>query len=256
MSFTRPIRSIFAFVLREMSTSYGRHPGGFIWALAEPIAAITLLTVVFSIAFRAPALGDNFALFYATGYLPFMLYSDLTNKIAQAIKYSKQLLMYPAVNFMDAVIARFLLNLFVHIVVFCIVIQGIMIFTNSGQLLNFRRILNAICMAMCLGLGVGTFNCFLSTRFPVWDRLWGILNRPAFIVSGIFFTLESVPEPYRDYLSYNPLIHVVGEMRGGFYPTYQAGYVSEIYVYGTALLFFGVGLVFLLRNHRYLINNF
>ena len=70
----RFVRTILALILREMSTTYGRSAGGYIWAVLEPAAGIALLAFAFSLALRAPSLGTNFALFYATGYLPFMLY--------------------------------------------------------------------------------------------------------------------------------------------------------------------------------------
>jgi capsular polysaccharide transport system permease protein len=34
------MRTIVALIMREMATSYGRSPGGYIWAIAEPVAGI------------------------------------------------------------------------------------------------------------------------------------------------------------------------------------------------------------------------
>jgi ABC-type polysaccharide/polyol phosphate export permease len=111
MLFATP-RIISALILREIGTSYGRSPGGYLWALAEPVLGIALLTVIFSIGFRTPPIGVNFPLFYATGLLPFLMFVDLSNKVAQAINYSKQLLAYPRVTFIDALLGRFILNFF------------------------------------------------------------------------------------------------------------------------------------------------
>ena len=76
-------------MLREMVTTYGRSPGGYLWAVLEPVAAIGLLSLVFSLAFRAPSLGGNFPLFYASAYLPYMLFIDINNKLAAAIRFSR-----------------------------------------------------------------------------------------------------------------------------------------------------------------------
>lgn len=255
MLIQRFCNSVFAFLLREMGTSYGRHPGGFLWAIIEPILAIFLLTFVFSLAFRAPALGDNFALFYATGYLPFTLYMDLTNKLGQAIRYSKNLLKYPNINFFDAIIARLILTTLVNLIVFFCVINSILTFYEINQHVLINQILHSLFLATILGLGVGTFNCYFSTRFPTWERIWSILNRPAFVISGVFFTLESVPDPYRTYLSYNPVIHVVEVMRMGFYPTYKNTLFDPLYVYAVASILFCIGLSLLVRNHRSLIHS-
>src|SRR5690606_17476223 len=115
-------RSVFALMLREMSTTYGRSPGGYLWAVGDPVAGVLLLSIVFSLAFRSPPLGTNFPLFYATGFLPFMAYTELTMKIGQAIRYSRPLLTYPTVTFVDALLSRLLLNLLTNVVIFIIVI--------------------------------------------------------------------------------------------------------------------------------------
>ena len=77
----RAFRAVGALILREMATTHGKSPGGFLWAIAEPVAAIALLSFAFSLIFVAPPLGRDFALFYATGFLPFFLFLDVSQKI-------------------------------------------------------------------------------------------------------------------------------------------------------------------------------
>jgi capsular polysaccharide transport system permease protein len=80
--------------------------------------------------------------------------------------------------------------------------------------------------------------------------VWSILTRPLFLISGIFFLFDAMPDQVQDFIRFNPLIHVVGMMRAGFYPTYDAGYVSVIYVLLVALVTFAAGLLLLRRSHR------
>ena len=247
-------RAIFALMLREMGTTYGRSPGGYLWAVAEPVAAVALLTLAFSIAFRNPPLGSNFALFYATGYLPFMFYADMTMKIGQAIRYSRPLLTYPSVTFIDAILGRFLLNSLTHLVTFMIVILGIAALYGLRLDIDPLRLLNALAMLSVLCLGLGTFNCYMFGAFPVWERLWSIFNRPLFLLSGVFFLVDSIPYQFREILLFNPLTHVIAEIRAGFYPVYDGRYVSSLYVYSIGLVFLVLGLLLLYRHQRFLIN--
>ena len=53
---------------------------------------------------------------------------------------------------------------------------------------------------------------------------------------------------------YNPLIHIVGLMRTGFYPTYTASYVNELYVLAISLGLLCLGLIVLGRYHRDILN--
>lgn len=248
-------RTIIALMLREMVTTYGRSPGGYIWALLEPVAAIALLSVVFSLAFRTPSLGTSFPLFYATGYLPFVLYTDIANKVSRSIGFSRPLLRYPRVTFIDAIVARLLTNVLTHIAVFYVLMFGITQTLNIQIILDIPSIILSLTMATVLGLGVGCLNCFLFPALPAWEQVWTILNRPLFIASGILFAFEDLPPDYREVLWFNPLIHIVGIMRRGFYSTYDATYASPVYVFGIGLAALMFGLIFLRHNSQKILNN-
>ncbi|MBL4768206.1 MAG: ABC transporter permease [Rhodobacteraceae bacterium] len=247
-------RTIIALVLREMATSYGRSPGGYLWAVVEPAAAIALLTLIFSLGFQSPSIGVNFPIFYASGMVPFLMFTDISGKISGSLSYSKALLNYPSITFMDAILARFIVNLMTQLVVAYIIFFGILIAFDTRTAPDLPVIALAIVMTASLAFGVGTINCFLFTMFPLYQRVWGVFTRPLFIVSGILFNFDSIPEPYAGYLWFNPLIHVVGIMRRGFYFNYTAAYASPMYVFGVSLALTLIGLVFLARYHREMLN--
>lgn len=243
------LRTILALMLREMSTSYGRSPGGYLWALLEPIGSITLLSLGFSLVMRSPPLGTNFVLFYATGFLPFSMFLEVSGATARAINYSRPLLHYPAVTWMDAVLARFLLNTLTAMMVGYLVLLGVTLLFETGAVIEIGPILVAVAMAALLGLGVGAMNCVLNGLFSAWPMIWSIFTRPLFLVSGVIILIEGLPAWVRDILWYNPLVHVVGEMRRGFYPMYAADYVSLPYVFGLALGLIALGFILLGRFH-------
>lgn len=248
------IRTIAALILREMSTRFGRTPGGYIWAIAEPLAGILVLSLAFSLMMRSPRLGTSFILFYATGYIPFNLYQTLSVQIARAINFSKPLLQYPAVTWVDAILARFLLNTLTGILVGILLLTGILVIIDSRTILYLPPIVISTALAMLLGLGVGVLNCAIIGLFPIWDMAWSIITRPLFIASGVIFLYDALPPLARDILWYNPLVHIVGLMRTGFYPTYTAPYVNIPYVLGIALSLLTLGLILLGRYHRDILN--
>lgn len=237
-------------MLREMSSSYGTSPGGYLWAIAEPVAGVALLSVIFSLILRSPSLGTNFPYFYATGLLPFMFYMTISNLLAASIRYSKPLLAYPAVTFMDALLARFLLNALTQLLVMFIVMSGIILIYRINPILNWPAILSAMSMLVALTFSVGVMNCYLITRFPLWARLWAVANRPMFILAGIFFVPEDIPTRFRDYFMLNPLPHILSEMRKGFFATYDAVHVNPFYVYSVCIVLSIFGLLLLIRHHK------
>ncbi len=248
-------RTILALMLREMSARYGRSPGGYLWALLEPLGAILILSVAFSIFIRNPPLGSSFLLFYATGYLPFMLYNSVSGMVARSINYSRPLLMYPAVTWVDAMLARFFLNALTGLTVTFLMLLGIMIFIESRSVLELPPILLAHAMALVVGLGVGALNCALFGLLPAWELIWGIAMRPLFLASGVMFIYEDMPPLAREILWYNPILHVTGELRRGIYPMYDASYVNPAYVLFLGLAGLFVGCVLLGRYHRDILND-
>lgn len=247
-------RSIFALMLREMSTTYGRSPGGYAWAILEPVAGVALLTIVFSIIVRTPPLGTNFPLFYATGMLPFLAYNDLTSKLGTAIQYSRPLLAYPKVVFTDAIFARLILNGMTQLLIFAALVAGIVIAWDLPFHFDLPKFLNALGMLFSFCLGLGVLNCYLMSRFPIWQRVWAILTRPLFLVSGIFFLLDEVPEPYREYLYYNPVAQVISQTRSAFYPYYEPTPVSPEYVYIVSVICGFFGFLLLYRHHAFILD--
>jgi capsular polysaccharide transport system permease protein len=216
------LRAIGALVLREMSATNGRSPGGYLWAILEPAAGVALLTLIFSMAFLKPALGSNFALFYASGLVPLTFFTSITGRVGQSVAYSRQLLAYPSVTVLDAILARFLLNALTQVLVASVIFTGIFWFYDTKTIVNLPSLAVALAMVASFSLGVGILNCFLFTKFPIWVQLWSILTRPLFIVSCVFNLFDQVPSWARDWLWYNPIIHIVGMTRHGFYPSYHA----------------------------------
>lgn len=145
-----------------MSTRYGRTPGGYFWMVAEPMAAILFLSVGFSLVMRSPSLGTSFLLFYATGYLPFNLYSTVSSNAARALTYSKPLLRYPAVTWIDAVLARFVLNALTGILTATLLLSLVLAVVDSRAQIDMGPIVEATLLALVLGLGLGMMNCALN----------------------------------------------------------------------------------------------
>jgi capsular polysaccharide transport system permease protein len=239
------LRAIIALMLREMATTYGRSPGGYFWAVAEPVAGVFVLTWAFSFIFMMPPLGTSFELFYATGMLPFTMFATISNRVGTSLVFSKPLLTFPAVTYVDAIAARFLLNLLTELLVIFLVFLAILSLFDTRALLDAGQIAESLGLTALFALAVGTANAYLFMRFPVWHVFWALINRPLFVISGVFFIYDKLPALLKDWLWYNPLVHVVGTMRKGFYPTYDNHYVSPTYVIGVSLVLLLFGFLML-----------
>ncbi len=239
------LRVLFALIMREMVTRYGRSAGGYIWAIVEPIFIIALLSVVFAQIGRYPPLGSNFIFFFATGYLPFHMYKDISGSVSMAVASNRALLNFPRITMFDLIIARFILQFLTSITVFFVIIFGIIQIFDISTQLRILPIMSSIIMAALLGVGIGALNCVLFAFSPTWKLVFNIINRPLFIISGTIRIYEELSRETQDILWWNPLVHITAIMRRGFYAEYHAAFVSPMYVLFVSLLSLMLGILLL-----------
>jgi capsular polysaccharide transport system permease protein len=237
------LRSIGALMLRETGTTYGRNPGGYVWAVLEPLGMISVMALVFSLMIRSPPLGTSFLLFYAVSYLPFDFFQGIERKTNTSLRSAQAILAYPRVTWVDVVLARAAMNVLVDLSVVAIVMIVVVNIIDVHTVIDIRPLLMALFMAGLLGLGVGLINAIMRGIFPVWVTMWGILSRALFIGSGVFFLYADLPPFIQNILWWNPLTHVVALGRTGFYPSHEATFVSFLYVFGFALTLIAFGLI-------------
>ncbi|MGK9286926.1 ABC transporter permease [Sinorhizobium meliloti] len=244
------LRVTAALIVREMSTRFGSKPGGYLWAIFDPVAHVALMTLIFQAIARMPALGLSFPLFFASGYLPFAFYQRMSGFMAGTVKANKALFSYPIVTPFDAIVSRFILQLMTDTLVTILILLMILELDGVTQPMNIGGMIEAAGAAALLGLGIGTINIVMFGRFPVYEQIFSIVNRPLFMVSGVFFLPESLPNPFRDFLLYNPLAHIIMWFRESIYPEYRADVLDKDYVIEFALVCFVAGLVLLTASMR------
>lgn len=238
------LRVMSALMLREMSSEYGRSPGGYIWALIEPLGMIAVMALGFSLMLRNPPLGTSFMLFYASGYLPFTAAREVEIKVSAAIIYSRPLLHFPTVTWVDAILARFLLNALNQALFSFLLLVAILLFIDTTSVLDVETLVLAMGLALFYGLAIGVLQAYLL-HFELWNRIYRVLTRPLFLASGVLYTFEILPDIVQSILWWNPLVHIVGLMRRGLYSNYQGDYVSVTYVVALGLLMLAAGVLLL-----------
>jgi capsular polysaccharide transport system permease protein len=98
-------------------------------------------------------------------------------------------------------------------------------------------------LAAGLGASLGLLLCAANVYNNVVERLLGpLLTRPLFWVSGVFFSVESLPTSAREVLAYNPLLHVIDLIRDGVFPGYEARHVNAWYPVAWVLVLAFLGL--------------
>lgn len=243
----RTLRVIAALILRETGSRESRVSLGFLWTLVDPILTVLVLSVAFAVIQRTPRFGTNFPLFYCTGVLPFHLFTHVCNRVSGSIRFSSNLLGFPSVTVIDVILSRFLLNFLTNLLVFLIMVTWVVQWYDLRVDPHMPSVLLSLTMAGVLGLGIGTMNSFLFLWQPLYETIWGVVNRPMTIFSGVMFAISDLPPNIYGVLKWLPTAQLVAEMRHAYYPSYVNDFVSPGYVLIVSATCFLVGLIGLYR---------
>ena len=235
-------RVIGALVLRETRVRFGRSQFGYMWALANPIAWIVVISMFFSLRGASAPYGDNLGLFVALGVVPFRLYGEMANQCGNAINANQALLNFPIVKELDSIVARAILETATFILILVIITTGMVLFTGAPLPNNLLVIGEGIAGISVFGFGVGTINAVISIKIPSWMNFYKLISTPMLWISGIFYSLESVPSVFRDLLVWNPIIHGVEYVRLGYFQHYRDTHVSISYLFACGLVLTFIGL--------------
>ena len=235
-------RVIGALVLRETRVRFGRSQFGYLWALANPIAWIVVISMLFDLKGVPAPYGDNMGLFVALGVVPFRLYGETAKQCGSAISANQALLNFPIVKELDPIIARALLEAATFILIFVIIMSGMIAFTGAPTPNRPLVIGEGLLGISLLGFGVGTINAVIAIKVPSWMNFYRLISTPFLWISGVFYSLESLPPMFRDLLVWNPIIHGVEYVRLGYYQHYRDTHISISYLFAWGLVLTFIGL--------------
>jgi capsular polysaccharide transport system permease protein len=248
-------RVIHALILREMRTRFGQQRLGFLWAFVEPIIFVAVLAVIFSIRGRYHPPGMTLVLFLITGIVPFLLFRQTLRRGMRGQGGNNKLLAFPQVQIMDIVLATFLLELSISITVFVVLVFGIHLLEMEPVVVQYP--LAVLAGILIMGLYGFALGLIFGSLVPMVRSLPNIVQmfvgRPLFLISGVFFTIEMIPQEYRHILLINPLFHVLEWLRSVFFMRYESRYADMEYaiIWLVVLLSLGLLMQRALRRHSF-----
>ncbi len=213
------------FAERELKTRYRRSVLGWLWSLFNPLSAVIVYSLVFSVFLRAippdASNGDaNFALYLFSGLVPWAFFAGMMNGSMQwldAIGELRRKVYFPP----EAAIFGSGLALAVQAAIeMGVLFAALIIIGNVGPtFLLFPFILLG---AGVFGLGLGFIVAVLNTRLRDMQHLIGIALNITFFLTPIVYPLSVIPVtsrgiPVRRLLELNPMFQYVSAARDSVY---------------------------------------
>jgi capsular polysaccharide transport system permease protein len=238
---------LFALFIREIKTRFGAYRLGIVWAFVEPFSFVLIMSAIRSLGSSGSLFGGvchsiPVPFFYMLAYVPFLLFSSLLTQSVTAINANRGLFNYKQVRPIDTLLARTLLEVFVYCFVILCFMAIFWWFGFDAKIESPLTFIATLSLLTVLGGSIGLMVCTAQIRFPEIGKLVPILSRPLFFISGLFFSLNDIPEKLHHYLLWNPVLHAIELIRQACYGSYPADEVSLTYLAFLTLLFAFFGL--------------
>ncbi|WP_043833953.1 ABC transporter permease [Muricoccus aerilatus] len=231
-----------ALLLREAKTQSGRSRIGYLWALIEPLSHVAVMCVVYWAINRRAPVGPSVVLFFITGVLPFFLFHKVALQVGGAVRGSQKVLRMPFVSPLDMIVARAVLAGLTWVVVISILVVLLLAMEVMEPPVSPETAVLAALLTFALGLGVGLVNATAMSLWSSWVHIYGVLTRPLYIFSGIFFSVDRIPSNLQYWLSWNPVLHAVQWFRTGFRSDYSTPVLDRTYLISWVLASLLLGL--------------
>ena len=245
-------RVIWALMLRETKTLFGKHKLGYLWALINAAFSIGVFWAIRDFGgFHAPH-GLSTPVFLVGGFIPWYLFSEAVTSGMNSVSGNRALLSYPQVFPLDILTARVLLQGAMYFCVMAALLSIAHAMDYRVTLQDPARILEAMSLALLLGYGTGAVCSALNLMWPTTARIVPLILRVMFFVSGLFFSVDAMPSYVQRYLFFNPLSHLIESLRSGLSSSFNSRFVHLPYVIGFVLVTLSLGLLLERHSRRYM----
>lgn len=244
-------RVIEALVYRETKTRFGQQKLGYLWVFLEPISQIAVFTAIFGVFMGRVMPGIDYIVYLTIGVVGWNLFNDTLNQSLTAVKSNQGLLIYNRVKPIDTVLSRAVLEG----VIFWIILPTILLFLHilghDIKYFNLVYIFTGFISLWLLSVGLAMFFGVLAAIKEEVKWIINVILKPLYFMSGVMYSVSSLPGEYQGFLYYNPLIHALAILRRGFIENYTSSYLDIPYLVSCCLVFVSLGVAaFVSQEHR------
>jgi capsular polysaccharide transport system permease protein len=220
--FTKHARIIWALMLRELSTRYGRENIGFLWMIGEPICFATGLSFMWNVERTKWEHNIGITAFVLTGYLGLVMHRQTIGHGVGAVSSNKDLFYHRQLTPLHMCVARSLTEFVGVTLAGCVVAVGAMTFGLLPPLQDFQDfglVLAGWTLIWAQAAAIGLILAGLAEMFDVVERVAHIANYLTIPLTGSFYLIYWAPLQLRPMLLSLPFIHGWEMLRKGFFGT-------------------------------------
>jgi lipopolysaccharide transport system permease protein len=204
---------IFGAVKREFQVRYTNAVLGGLWAIAQPLALITVYTVIFSQVMRMklPGLPDSFAfsIYLCAGVLTWGFFSEMVSRLLLVFTDNAQWLKklrFPKQSLVLIVVLSASLN---FAIIFSLFV-GFLILTKHFPGWVFFTLFPVLALQIALSVGLGVLLAIVNVFFRDVGQLMAIVLQFWFWLTPIVYPIAALPEYAQQIVALNPMTTLIG----------------------------------------------
>ena len=243
-----------ALLMRELHTRYGRDNVGYLWMFLEPMTLASAVSLLHSGAKSHNGSDISMVPFAMIGYSIFIMLRRMVGRAEGALESNMPLLYHRSVTIFDMLLSRALLEGAGTFVTYIVLITFAVIFNIANPPARLLDIIIGVGLMFWFSFSVSMIICALTHE----NRLAARLVHPVLYIlmplSGAFFQLSWIPQPYQTWLSWSPLMQIFEELRYGQFASASNKFVSLPYTTAWCIVLSYIGLVSIkiVRRHVHL----
>jgi capsular polysaccharide transport system permease protein len=242
-------------LLRDIRVRAGKYYIGYLVIFLMPFAHLGAVLIIFIATNRVPPIGTEPVIYFGLSILPFVVFVYPSRQLVVGLAVNRPLLYFPRVKIMDVIIARGVLETANGMMVSAVVFLVLFLTTGEFSPRDPFGIVCAMLLTLYLGFAYGLINALIAHLIQFWHYGFNVLFPLIWILSGILFNPHATPSPYRDYLTYNPLLQCVEYIRYSYYEGYSDELLNIPYVFWTATCMIALGLIIERSSRRVLLSS-
>ncbi len=211
-----------ALFLREAVARLAAGRSAWVWLLLEPVFQIVFLLVIMT-QMRVNTIGGiDTVVWLVIGLIFANLFKRTSSQAQHAINANQALYTYRQVKPVDTVLVRAALEGFLMTVIGLILVAGASLLGYDFAPTEAWVLLGAFLNIWFLALGLGLIASIGVLLIPELEKIISFVNIPIYMLSGVAIPISAVPEPYQQWLMYNPIVHSIESARkamSGYYHT-------------------------------------
>ena len=239
---------------RELITRASLVKFGYLGLFLEPLGVMSIFLIIFSVIRRRNVGGNlDVLLFLISGIVLYTLFNAIAIRSMNSMAANKPLFFYKQIQPIDTIFSRTLVEVFIYLVIFFLLVAIAFLIKEIFYIDDFPLICASFLLLVIYSCGIGIFLMIANFRYEWIKSVVSFLMRPLWFVSGVFFSLNDIPQNLRPYISWNPILQAIELIRHGFSNSYPlSSAISLIYLFQISLIIFTISLWLYNKNAKIL----